>query len=226
MITISYFSWVLIVVFAVLCVGLIFIATTSVKSWISSLSAILLSAIGFSWLDNWFVVQGCLIYNSDLVSASHFGEVPIESIAYYFIMPFLSLFFYRFTKNLFSKKIKIQFANYVTAGFIIIILALILAFNAKTYTMIVGAMAVVFLLIQLILVRGKYMKYFWISFVIQLIPFFIVEGIIAHKSIIQFYSSGNSGIHIFSIPIERVIMNLNIYLLPVMITESFKKPKK
>lgn len=223
----SFFAWVLVITLVVTSAALVFIKTTGFKMWVTSIASIMIAALFFSWLENKFILEGVFQYNMATTSAIRFSEIPIETPIYYLVIPFVSMFVYRLTKHLYSKKLNASFANKFSIVFLILFAVLGVIYNHKAYTLIISAFSCFLLITQLLAIKGKYMKYFWIAYLFQLIPFLIIEEIICSKPVIQFYDTGISGIKLGYVPVETLILNLCIFLLPVTLTELLKPlPRK
>jgi lycopene cyclase domain-containing protein len=73
------------------------------------------------------------------------------------------------------------------------------------------------------------LKRFYIAFVIILIPFFIVNGILTGsfiaEPVVWYNNSENLGIRLFTIPIEDIGYAFNMLFWVVFLNEKFKATK-
>jgi lycopene cyclase domain-containing protein len=73
------------------------------------------------------------------------------------------------------------------------------------------------------------LRRFYISFLIILVPFFIVNGILTGsfiaEPVVWYNNLENLGIRLFTIPIEDIGYAFNMLFLVVFLNEKFKKSK-
>jgi lycopene cyclase domain-containing protein len=83
------------------------------------------------------------------------------------------------------------------------------------------------LLAQQFWIKGKYMGYFWFAYIIHLIPFFIINGILTGAvtplPVVSYNPNEIIGIRLYTIPIEDTMYALTCLLLPISVLEYFKQ---
>ncbi|MFM9945254.1 MAG: lycopene cyclase domain-containing protein, partial [Bacteroidia bacterium] len=92
----------------------------------------------------------------------------------------------------------------------------------RTYTAVASAFLILLLLIQLIKLK-RYMGRFYISYILCLIPFFIVNGLLTSLPVIEYNDAANLGIRIGTIPLDDFIYNAALLLLVTMGYEWSRK---
>lgn len=168
--------------------------------------SILLVAIVFLAWDSWFTITGVWSFNSNYHLPVKLLHMPIEEWLFFFCIPYACLFTHEALKFLFPK-FKMTKTSTVVVSFLLIILSvLLLVFNfGKWYT------TVNFILFLLLLSYAlKYhlntLQEYYPSFLIILIPFLIVNGILTgsfiDEPVVMYNNAENLGFRIFTIPIE------------------------
>ena len=66
---------------------------------------------------------------------------------------------------------------------------------------------------------------FYRAYLVSLIPFFIVNGILTSLPVVMYNDSENLGIRIFTIPIEDTMYSLLLLLMNIVLFEYFKNEK-
>jgi lycopene cyclase domain-containing protein len=76
-----------------------------------------------------------------------------------------------------------------------------------------------FLAIHWFKFKNKFLGRFYVTYVIHLIPFFLVNGILTYLPIVRYNDAENLGIRIFTIPIEDSIYSMLLLLMNISIYE-------
>ena len=198
-----------------------------IKHWKNFTISTLLVAIVFLIWDAIFTQQGVWGFNEDYVLGVYFLNMPIEEWLFFIVIPFCSLFthfaiFYAFPNLSLSKK----FTSYLT-GMLIVLSLLLVAFNfKKAYT------AVDFSFLALVLILGaiykiELLQQFYISFLVVLMPFIIVNGILTgaltQAPIVWYDDLENLGIRFITIPVEDFGYAFSMLFANLFIFDSLNK---
>lgn len=201
-----------------------------IKQWKSLLSSISIVGLFFIIWDVMFTANGIWGFNDTYHLPLLIGGLPLEEILFFFCIPYASVFIH-YSLAYFKPEFLIP-AGYAKSLTVLLLLTVVgvLIFNYdKWYTMVNYSLLIVSLLLGL-----KYglelLRRFYISFVIILIPFFIVNGILTGsfiaEPVVWYNNSENLGIRLFTIPIEDVGYAFNMLFLVVLLNERLKKKKK
>lgn len=180
--------------------------------------------------DSWFTKKSIWAFNNQYVASFRMLELPLEEWAFFVVVPYASVFIYACVTYYFKDnwwQNKIPFFNYI---FIVWCLITILVFHDKTYTLVNHGLALILLLLQQFVIKGKYMGYFWMAYFIHLIPFFLVNGVLtgmATPSPVVIYNPDEIiGIRLITIPIEDSVYALTCLLLPITLLEYIRERSK
>lgn len=160
----------------------------------------------------------------------YFFKLPIEEILFFFVIPFCSLFtYYAFYSVLPKVKLPRNLTKFISLFFIVFSSIIVFTHYSKAYTV------VNYLLLNAVLLLGlrfnfKLLQKFFVFFIIILIPFFIVNGIltgaITDSPIVWYNNSENLGIRIISIPVEDIAYAFSMLFSNLIIFEFLNLNKK
>ena len=186
-------------------------------------------AIFFIIWDIIFTAEGIWGFNNIYHLPYTIGGLPIEEILFFFCIPYASIFihysFEFFKPNLMlSEKI----TKLITV-LLVLILVLVLIFNFdKVYTS-VNYTLLIFTLLLGFFLGLQTLRRFYISFLVILIPFFIVNGVLTgsfiSEPVVWYNDIENLRIRLFTIPIEDIGYAFNLLFLVVFFNEQLKKTK-
>ena len=198
-----------------------------IKYWkLFTISTVVVALIFLIW-DYYFTAIGVWSFNYDYCLGIELLGMPIEEWLFFLIIPFCSLFIHYCAITInpnfkFNKKASLYFT--------LILMALVITVAAanitKYYT------AVNFLLLAMVLFLGllffrTHLQEFYASFILILIPFFIVNGILTGSfievPIVSYNNLENLGIRLFTIPIEDIGYAFSMLFGNLMIFETLKK---
>jgi lycopene cyclase domain-containing protein len=177
-----------------------------------------------------FAYLGIWGFNHDYCLGIYFFKLPLEEILFFFIIPFCSLFIhYAFNSVLPDLKISARITHFLAYLIIAISCIIVLIFYTKAYTLINGLFLIGVLLIGL-KYHLEHLQKFFITFLIILIPFIIVNGIltgaITESPIVWYDNTENLGFRIISIPIEDFAYAFSMLFGNLMIFEYLNSKKK
>ena len=190
------------------------------------ISTALVAAIFLIW-DYFFTAIGVWSFNNDYCLGIEMLGMPLEEWLFFLIIPFCSLFIHycAITVNpnfKFNKKASF----YLTLTLIVLVFTVAIANSAKYYT------AVNFFILAMVLSMGllffrSHLQKFYASFMVILIPFFIVNGILTgsfiETPIVSYNDLENLGIRLFTIPVEDIGYAFSMLFGNLMIFETLKK---
>ncbi len=193
------------------------------------LSISIVAAFFIIW-DIIFTNQGVWGFNPTYLIGFDILNLPLEEWLFFICIPYASIFIhYAFQYFLPNKKLSKPTTKIITIA-LIILLIITLVFNYdKAYTF------YNYLLLSLILsyslfTDNKQLPIFYITFMIILIPFFIVNGILTGSfiegQVVWYNNAENLGIRIATIPIEDIGYAFNMLFMSILLIEMFKNKWK
>src|SRR5690606_12456463 len=197
-----------------------------IKHWKAVFSAITIVAIVYIVWDVIFTKIGVWGFNPTYYLGVTFFNLPLEEILFFFLIPYASIFIHYLLQHFFPKaKLANKFVVLFTWLLILLLLVLIAMNMGKLYTQINGFFLVFALLLGL-LDKNKTLHRFYISYLVILIPFAIVNGILTGSFIddpvVWYNNAENVGIRFFTIPVEDFGYAFSMLYFSVLLIERFK----
>ena len=165
-----------------------------------------ISSIAFVFIvwDIFFTERGVWSFNDNYIVGIKLFGLPIEEILFFFVIPYISLFVYEVVRYYFKLESYLVAARIVT--FVLAVVLLIACFLKTSadytfYTFTITAVILFFIYKK----RMPNITYYLASYLLILIPFLIVNGLLTGLPIVIYNDSENLSIRLMTIPIEDFI---------------------
>ncbi len=198
-----------------------------IKHWKAVLTSLTIVAAIFLVWDAIFTKNGVWGFNPDYHLPLLLFGMPIEEWMFFFCIPYASIFIH-YSLEYFKPKllIPLKVVKIITLLTFVLVVYLAITNTAKAYTF------VNYSFLSLVLIVGykygiQHLQRFYIAFLIILIPFFIVNGILTGTGIetpvVWYNNDENLGIRLLTIPVEDIGYAFSMLFSNVMLIEYFKK---
>ena len=169
-------------------------------------------------------------FNPRYLLGFYLGNLPAEEWMFFIAIPYACLFTYHALNYLVKKDYIGKYADRITLVLAILLLIVGLMNTGRLYTSVTFISTGVFLLFHRYVVKGNYMGRFYLMYMVTLIPFFIVNGLLTGSFIpeeVVFYDNAqNLGIRLGTIPVEDMVYGLLMLLMNVTWFEYFRNRSK
>ena len=191
------------------------------KEWKFYLPSMLLTALLFIVWDEWFTRMNVWGFNPKYLIGINIRHLPIEEILFFLLIPYcLSFMFHclplgiNLKENIAVENTNNGWIKYFNWGIAILIFTTGIFNIQRWYTCFTFILTGLFLAIILLNFNRKIIpwKQFWLTYLLGLIPFFIVNGLLTSIPIVTYNNAENLGIRITTIPIEDSVYNLLLFL--------------
>ena len=191
-----------------------------------SLSMVLTMLIFIPW-DVIFTQNGIWGFNDTYFLEHRIFSLPIEEWLFFICIPYACVFTHYalltyFPNTKISSK-STRLISYILLG--ILLITMVINYD-KWYTLINFLYAIILVPIVLKTNEPLLQKYF-LTFLVMLIPFFVVNGILTgsfiESEVVWYNNDENLGIRFFTIPIEDTIYAFTLILSNLALTEFFQK---
>ena len=189
------------------------------------LSISIVAAFFIIW-DVIFTNQGVWGFNSNYLIGFDIINLPIEEWLFFICIPYASIFIHYAFQYFFPLKKLSNSATKIITIILIIILIITLIFNYdKAYTF-YNYLLLILILSYSLITDNRQLPIFYITFMIILIPFFIVNGILTGSfiadQVVWYNDAENLGLRIATIPIEDIGYAFNMLFMSILLIEIFK----
>jgi lycopene cyclase domain-containing protein len=198
------------------------------REWKYLFPAIFLMALVFITWDILFTISGIWGFNPAYLSGIFLFSLPIEEWLFFFTVPYACVFIYAC--------VKVYFRDYLAPygkkmGWITAVFTLLvgLVFVSRLYTSITFLATTLFILYLLIFTAFKWGR-FWMAYLISLLPFLMVNGVLTgtciQDEVVWYNEDQITTFRLLTIPIEDSIYNMLMLLMSIHFYELFKVKKR
>jgi len=196
------------------------------KKWKPLLLAMLIPAAIYITWDIYFTSKGIWSFNEKYyVGELKVFNLPLEEILFFFVVPYCCVFIYECVRVYFPQKKNKKAGDTILKGLAFALLLLGCYFFGRDYT----SWTFIFTAIFIVLVSspGKYFKNFdatafLISYVVILVPFLLVNGLLTAIPVVLYNDAENLGIRIYTIPFEDVFYGMLLVMMNIAFYEKLK----
>lgn len=199
------------------------------KKWKYLFPAMTATAVFFIVWDVIFTANGVWGFNPKFVAGIHVFSLPLEEILFFFCIPYSSIFAYEALGLLRFADFRLRIDRIISILIIAICISGVILFHEKAYTFYTCLFLGVFLLLQLFWIKGQYLGRFYFAYLVILIPFTIVNGLLTgswiSEPVVWYNNAENLSIRFLTIPVEDVFYGMLMLMMSVSIYEGLKMKK-
>jgi lycopene cyclase domain-containing protein len=197
------------------------------KKWKYLFPAMTATAVFFIVWDSIFTANGVWGFNPKFVTGINVFNLPLEEILFFFCIPYSSIFAYEALGLV--QNLKVRNPKIITLVIFSTCIAGAFLFHDKAYTFYTCLFLGIFLLLQLVWIKGEYLARFYFAYMIILIPFTIVNGLLTGswigEPVVWYNNDENLAVRFLTIPVEDVFYGMLMLGMSVSIYESLKTKK-
>ncbi len=199
-----------------------------VRKWPALFPGLTLTALFFIGFDYVFTVWGVWGFNPDYLTGIFAGVLPVEEVMFFFSIPFACLFIFEVTRYYLPGLQGPGWLRYVflVSGFFLMLAGLL---NSDLiYTSVKLSLTGLALLFAGFWFQPGWMGHFALTFLIHLVPFLVVNGILTALPVVWYNNQENLGLRIGTIPVEDVFYSLLLLLMNTAFYHFFsgKRPDR
>ncbi len=204
-----------------------------IKAWKALVLSTSLVALAFLAWDYKFTHDGVWGFNANYCLGLYFGEIPLEEILFFLIIPFCSLFIHFALVHLRPHlTLAPTTTRAITLALLILAVTLAITNWSRSYTAINFSILTAVLMFS-ILYKRSMLSRFYISFLFILIPFLLVNGALtgafSNEPVVWYDNHENMGVRLITIPVEDIgyafsMLMSNLILFDIFRTKTTLKP--
>lgn len=195
------------------------------KQWKYLFPATIITAFFFIVWDYFFTVLGVWEFNDKYILGIKFFSLPLEEWLFFFTVPYACVFIY----EVLPKYLKSPFPHNRSRIFFLVLSILLLVagifFIGKFYTATVFIFSALFIFLCLVWLKIPHWGYFLLAYLVSIIPFLLVNGILTALPVVMYNNAENLGLRIYTIPAEDTIYSMLLLLMNVAFFEYLRKGK-
>ncbi len=195
------------------------------KHWWRLFPAMVVGAAAFLIWDEWFTAHGVWSFNADYITGVFIGHLPMEEWLFFICIPFSCFFIYECIKAYFPDQ---NVLNVPIITFMLIPLFLMVGIPHyhHIYTFITFTGAGLLLLIHYLLFKKKHLGFFYLMWIVHLIPLFIINGYLTGIPVVIYDDNENLGIRLGTVPLEDAFYSMFLLLINLTVYEGLARFKR
>lgn len=191
------------------------------KTWSAFFPAVLLTGAIFIFWDMYFTHLKVWGFNPAYVTGVNIGNLPIEEILFFVCIPYACVFTYHCFDPGIRQIISKKAGHRLTVGLILASILVAVIFYNRSYTGFTFIFLAVILLVAELIVKAAWMPRFYLTYLVLLIPFILVNGLLTGTAlsapVVWYNPMQIIGVRLLTIPIEDVFYGMSLLLMNIMI---------
>lgn len=192
-------------------------------------AALAIGAAFIAW-DVFFTSIGVWGFNPKYLTGVYFFNLPMEEWLFFICIPYACLFTYHCLNILIQKDFFKKIGNPIFMALAAVLIVLGILFFDRLYTRTTFLLAAGLILVHLIFIRESYLGRFLFAYIVTLIPFFIVNGILTgswiSEEVVWYNSNEIIGVRLGTIPVEDSMYGMLLLLAITSLYEYLIRTKK
>jgi lycopene cyclase domain-containing protein len=196
------------------------------KKWKFIFPGLIISGLLYLVWDYIFTVQNVWSFNPTYILGINFFNLPLEEILFFVTVPFACIFIYECINTYYNPKINPNISRIISYLLIVLSAVLLFLFYDRLYSLINFSTLIILLTFTLVKRIKLDMGKFYIAYLVSLIPFYIVNGILTSIPIVLYNNTENMGLRVGTIPFEDHFYSMSLILLNLIFFEHFRNRKQ
>ncbi|MBX3042956.1 MAG: lycopene cyclase domain-containing protein [Candidatus Kapabacteria bacterium] len=195
---------------------------TYYKSWYALFPAMLLTGIFFIVWDVLKTWYGVWSFNPEYLIGINIINLPLEEWLFFVTVPYACVFIYEVMNYYVKKDVFGNISKQISLILGIFILVSGLLNNDKAYTFVMFSLQGIYLILMSLYFKPKWFGRFFLAYLVSLIPFGLVNGILTALPVVIYNNAENLGIRLYTIPIEDTMYSMMLMMMNIHLYEFFK----
>lgn len=186
--------------------------------WKYLFPAMLLPALLYIAWDMYFTHKGVWWFNEKYITGITIGNLPVEEVLFFIIVPYCSIFIYECIRSYFPALRNKRAADLILKLLAVVLLVAGIVYHDRYYTSWTFIFTAVFIaLIYLFrsFFRGFDAASFLVSYLVIIIPFFIVNGFLTAIPVVLYEDAENLGWRMYTIPFEDTFYGMLLIMMMI-----------
>lgn len=194
-----------------------------IKYWRHFFPAMGVVGVFFLVWDYLFTAWGIWGFNEEYLLGPHLANLPLEEVLFFVVVPFACVFLYEVFRYYVPKDYLKPAAPFISGMLVVALPIIALLHMGALYTSVTFLFTAFFVLLAQFVLRVTWMGWFYLGYIVCLVPFLFVNGILTALPVVWYNNAHNLGMRIYSIPVEDAVYCLLLLLMNVLVYEWLKK---
>lgn len=196
------------------------------RRWKYVFPAINATALFFLIWDSIFTALGVWGFNPRYLTGFGIFNLPVEEMLFFFCIPYACMFTYEVMNHFMKNDIAAKVSVFISALIILLLSVLAVAFHDKLYTFYTSLFTIAGIVMHLSVFKTAHIGRIYRSYLVILIPFLLVNGILTgsfiDEPVVWYNDAENLSARLFTIPAEDVFYGFLLFLMNVSLYERFR----
>ena len=192
------------------------------KKWKFYFPALVITAIFFLVWDYFKTKYGIWSFNEDYILGLKLGGLPLEEYLFFITVPYACTFIYETVSHFIDKQLFPSWTRVVMYGLSAVAFLSSFFVYEQAYTFSVLFIWGLTFPIVLNQFSAQALDKFLLTFLISIVPMFVVNGVLTGLPVVIYNNMENSGIRIGTIPVEDFLYNAILLAMNIGLYEWFK----
>jgi lycopene cyclase domain-containing protein len=193
------------------------------RNWPALLPAILVNAALFIVWDVQFTKNGIWGFNEEYLTGIYLFNLPLEEVLFFITVPYACVFIYDVLNAYIARDLLQPYVKTIALGLMVVLPAIAVFNMAKWYTSITFMLLAILHLVHLRYFGTRYLGRFYLAYLVHLLPFLIVNGVLTYLPVVWYNDNYNLGLRLVSIPIEDTMYSMLMLLLTISVYEGLRE---
>jgi lycopene cyclase domain-containing protein len=198
------------------------------KKWKYIFPSMIVPCLLYIAWDMYFTHLGVWSFNPAYVTGIKIGNLPIEEVLFFVIVPYCCLFIYECLRCYFPNFKNKKWADTILQLVGLVLLVSGIIFYNRYYTgwtfIFNGVFIALIYLFKKIFIAFDAAA-FLVSYAIMLVPFLIVNGFLTAIPVVLYNDAENLGIRIYTIPFEDTFYGMLLVLMIIVLYEKLREKR-
>ncbi|TAE46523.1 MAG: lycopene cyclase domain-containing protein, partial [Bacteroidetes bacterium] len=156
------------------------------KRWPALFPAMLMTGVIFLVWDELFTRAGVWGFAPEYVTGVYIGSLPIEEVLFFLFVPYACMFVYECLNVYIKPDFWGKYARAIMVGLALLLIVVAALYLGHLYTSITFAGTAILLLVNAFFLRPSWWGRFFLAWMVCLIPFFIVNGVLTSLPVVWY----------------------------------------
>ena len=193
------------------------------KTWKYLFPAMAINAVIFIIWDSFFTRQGVWGFNNEYLLGIYLFNLPLEEVLFFITVPYACVFIYECLNIYVKNDVLLKIAMPATLLIIFFNVIIGLLNLRQLYTSVTTLLLPFIFLIHYLLFKEKLLGRFYLAYLVHLVPFLLVNGVLTALPIVWYNNDHNLGIRLTTIPIEDTMYSMVMLLITITAFEFFRR---
>ncbi len=150
-------------------------------------------------------------------------NLPVEEWMFFITVPYACVFIYECLIAYVHWEWKDRWNTPIVIALVIVLSTIAILFRDRLYTFVTFTSLAAFYIFLLLRKVPQYMGRFFQAYLIHLIPFFVINGVLTSLPVVIYNDGENLGLRLGTIPVEDTMYSMLLLLLNIHIYEYLKQ---